>query len=180
MIFTKTDYMSTFVKTVFYSPTKNGGGKLKVILEDSRQKPEKNAHIRKQLEALGYKVERSKLYCGDYTWATDQKVCIDTKQDLQEVCGNLTQQHERFQAECVRAKEAGIQLIILIQEPGIKTLGEVPMWYNWRLKKNPKALNGKKLYKIMATMTERYGVAWLFTTKGNCGKRIVELLSGGK
>lgn len=153
---------------------------MKVILEDSRQKPEKNAHIRKQLEQLGYKVERSKLYCGDYTWATDQKVCIDTKQDLQEVCGNVTQQHDRFQAECMRAQEAGIQLIILVQEPSIKTLGEVPMWYNWRLKKNPKALNGKKLYKIMATMTEKYGVAWLFTTKAKCGERIVELLNGGK
>lgn len=152
---------------------------MKVILEDSRQKPEKNAHIRKQLESLGYKVERSKLYCGDYTWATDQKVCIDTKQDLQEVCGNLTQQHERFQAECVRAQEAGIQLIILVQEPSIKTLGEVPMWYNWRLKKNPKALNGKKLYKIMATFQERYGVRWEFCKKSDVGYKIVELLLGG-
>lgn len=147
-------------------------------MEDTRQKPEKNAHIKKQLSDLGYDVKRCRLYCGDYSWATNQKICIDTKQDLQEVCGNVTQQHERFRAECERAKEAGIQLIILVQEPGIKILSDVCGWYNWRKKKNPKALSGKQLYKIMATMTERYGVAWQFCTKATVGKRIVELLEG--
>lgn len=151
---------------------------MKVILEDSRQKPEKNKHIRHQLETLGYKVERTKVYCGDYTWATDQRVCIDTKQDLQEVCGNLTSQHDRFRAECERAKECGIQLIILIQEPHIKTLSDVVEWYNWRRKRNPRALSGKQLFKIMSTMCERYGVVWQFCTKQNCGQTIVRLLGG--
>lgn len=149
-----------------------------IILEDTRNKPEKNAHIRLQLEQLGYKVKRTKLYCGDYTLPTNQKICIDTKQDLQEVCGNVTQQHERFQAECVRAQEAGIKLIILVQESNIKDLSEVPSWYNWRLKKNPRALNGLKLFKIMLTMSQKYGVEWKFTTKQDCGKSIVKLLGG--
>lgn len=149
-----------------------------IILEDTRNKPDKNVHIRLQLEKLGYKVERTKLYCGDYTLPTNQKICIDTKKDLQEVCGNLAQQHERFQAECVRAQEAGIKLIILVQEPNVTQLADVPGWYNWRLKKNPKALNGLKLFKIMHTMTEKYGVEWQFCKKSDCGKRIVELLGG--
>lgn len=149
-----------------------------VIIEDTRNKTDKNKHIREQLERLGYKVVRSKLYCGDYSWATDQKICIDTKQDLQEVCGNVTSQHARFRAECERAKEAGIQLIILVQEPNIKILSDVCGWFNWRRKHNHKALTGKQLYKIMATMCERYGVIWEFCNKGNCGKRIVELLGG--
>jgi hypothetical protein len=152
----------------------------RVIIEDSRQKPEKNASIRLQLEKLGYKVVRSKMYVGDYQFAHSGKIAIDTKQDLQEVCGNLTQQHERFQAECLRAQEAGIKLVILVQESSIKQLSEVPGWYNWRLKKNPRALNGVKLYKIMLTMSQKYGVEWQFTTKQNCGKRIIELLSEGE
>ena len=151
-----------------------------IILEDTRNKPDKNVHIRLQLEKLGYKVERTKLYCGDYTLPTNQKICIDTKKDLQEVCGNLAQQHERFQAECVRAQEAGIKLIILVQEPNVTQLADVPGWYNWRLKKNPKALNGLKLFKIMHTMTEKYGVEWQFCKKSDCGKRIVELLGGNE
>ena len=151
---------------------------MQVIIEDTRNKPDKNKHIRKQLESLGYKVERCKLYTGDYSYATNQSVCIDTKADLQEVCGNLTQLHERFQAECIRAKEAGIRLVILIQDPRIQSLNEVPSWYNWRLKKNRLALTGKKLYRIMATMVERYGVEWQFTTRDKIGERIIDILEG--
>ena len=149
------------------------------IVEDSRQKPDKNKHIKQQLEALGYKVVRSKLLVGDYTWPTDQHICVDTKFGLQEVASNLTQDHERFKRECILAKDCGIQLVVLVQEPGIKILSDVCGWYNWRRKKNPKAVSGKQLYKIMTTMTERYGVAWVFCTRNTVGKRIVELLGGG-
>lgn len=149
---------------------------MKVILEDTRNKPEKNAYIRKQLEQLGYPVERCRLYTGDYTWANDQKICIDTKQDLQEVCGNVTQQHKRFKAECERAKMAGIKLVILVKEASIKSLDEVPKWYNWRLKFSPRATTGRQLWKIMSTMTENYGVEWRFATPSNMGKTIVEIL----
>lgn len=151
---------------------------MRVIIEDTRQQPTKNAHIRLQLEKLGYKVERSKMYVGDYQFADSGKVVVDTKKDLQEVCGNLTQQHERFKEECVRAKEAGIRLVILIQDQRIQSLNEVPSWYNWRLKQNKFALTGKKLYRIMATMVERYGVEWQFTTRAKVGERVVDILEG--
>ena len=149
------------------------------IIEDSRQKPDKNKHIKQQLESLGYKVIRSKLLVGDYSWPTDQHICVDTKFGLQEVASNLTQDHERFKRECILAKDCGIQLVVLVQEPGIKILSDVCGWYNWRRKKNPKAVSGKQLYKIMATMTDRYGVDWVFCTRNTVGKRIVELLEGG-
>lgn len=149
-----------------------------IIFEDTRNKPSKNAHIRSQLELLGYKVERTKIYCGDYTLPTNQSICIDTKANLNEVENNLIHDHERFKAECVRAQEAGIKLIILIQDPNIENLIGVCGWFNWRRKKNPRAVSGKTLYKIMSTMSEKYDITWEFTTKQNCGKRIVELLGG--
>lgn len=37
---------------------------------------------------------------------------------------------------------------------------------------------GEELYKAMVTMTEKYGVEWVFTDKKSCGSRIVELLGG--
>ena len=148
------------------------------IIEDSRQKPDKNKHIKQQLESLGYKVIRSKLLVGDYSWPTDQHICVDTKFGLQEVASNLTQDHERFKRECILAKDCGIQLVVLVQEPGIKILSDVCGWYNWRRKKNPKAVSGKQLYKIMATMQERYNISWVFCTRNTVGKRIVELLGG--
>ena len=149
-----------------------------IILEDSRQKIDKNKHIETQLEKLGYKIVRSKLLVGDYSYPTDQSICIDTKFGLQEVASNLTQDHERFKNECIRARECGIQLVVLVQESGIKILSDVCGWYNWRRKKNPKAVSGKQLYKIMATMTDRYGVAWEFCSKQNVGQRIVGILNG--
>ena len=114
-----------------------------VIVEDTRQKPEKNKHINQQLEKMGYKVIRNKLLVGDYSWPTNQQICVDTKFGLQEVASNLTQDHERFKNECVLAKECGIQLVVLIQEPGIKILSDVCGWYNWRRKKNVSLLKEK-------------------------------------
>jgi ribosome-associated protein len=149
-----------------------------VIFEDTRNKPEKNVHIREQLEALGYEVKRTKIYCGDYTFPTNQSICIDTKQDLQEVVGNVIQQHERFRDECIRAKEAGIQLIILITEPKVTCLADVFGWYNPRLRYSKKATTGRQLGKILYSMKERYGVDFQFVTKDRVGQRIVELLEG--
>ena len=150
----------------------------RVIIEDSRQKPDKNAYIRQQLEELGYTVVRSKVYCGDYVFADNGKIAVDTKQDLQEVVGNVIQQHERFRAECVRAQEAGIQLIILITEPKVTCLADVFGWWNPRLRYSKKATTGRQLGKILYSMRERYGVQFEFSTAENVGKRIVELLGG--
>ena len=149
-----------------------------VIFEDTRNKPEKNKHIRQQLEALGYKVERTKIYCGDYTFPTNQSICVDTKKDMNEIESNLIHDHERFKNECIRAKEAGIKLVILIQDPKLKQLSDVFGWYNIRKKWSPKAASGRQLAKMMYTMSDKYGVNWRFTTSENCGKTIIGILGG--
>lgn len=104
-------------------------------------------------------------------------VVIDRKKDLQEVAGNVCQQHERFVRELELAKELGYRLIVLVEEPSITSLKEVPSWYNWRKRTNVRAINGKTLYKIMLTMQEKYGLEWQFCKKHECGKRIVEILT---
>ena len=152
-----------------------------IILEDTRNKPEKNKHIRQQLEQLGYKVDRCKIYCGDYTWSTNQSICVDTKKDINEIENNIIHDHQRFKEECIRAKEAGIQLIILVQDQKIKSVADVFAWTNPRLfysKGKAKPVNGRTLGKIMMSMEERYGVSFQFCKKSEVGKRIVELLGG--
>lgn len=149
-----------------------------MILEDSRQKPKQNAHIREQLEAIGYKVERSKLYVGDYQLANDGKVVIDTKQNLQELCQNVVQDHERFRNECIRAQEAGIQLVILVADPKIKQLTDVFSWFNPRRIYSKTATSGRTLGKILYSMRGKYGVAFEFCPKEELGQRIVDILSG--
>ena len=93
---------------------------------------------------------------------------------LQNICGK---QHQRFRAECERAKECGIRLVVLIEE--IPPRGDLSLWTS-RKTRAGKALTqvkGETLKKAMATMTERYGVTFEFTTRENCPKRIVEILS---
>lgn len=149
-----------------------------VIIEDSRQKPDKNAHIKAQLEQLGHKVVRSKLYVGDYQYANDGSVVIDTKQDLSEVCSNVVQSHVRFRNECLRAKEAGVQLIVLIVDESISDLTGVFGWKNPRRFYSKRATTGRTLGKIMYKMRDEYGVRWEFATRETVGQRLVELLGG--
>lgn len=149
---------------------------MRTIICDTRQKPAKTDYITKQIEEIGYRVVRSKLFIGDYQFADAGNIVVDTKQDMGEVESNLIHDHERFKSECIRAKDAGIKLVILIQDPKLKQLSDVFGWFNVRKKWSAKAASGVQLAKMMYTMSERYGVEWQFTTKQNVGKRIVELL----
>lgn len=146
------------------------------IIVDTRE--QKYNHVTNYFDEQGIKWVRSKLICGDYQNPLNPTVIIDRKKDLQEVAGNVCQQHDRFVRELELAKELGYKLIVLVEEPNITNVEQVFGWYNWRRRNNPKAINGKTLHKIMKTMESKYNVFWEFTSKKDCGKRIVELLGG--
>jgi len=150
-----------------------------LILCDTQEK--RNSHVTEYFDRNGIQhVDKVHFETGDYREFSNEKLIIDRKAHLSEVCGNVCQQHDRFQREMLRAKELGIQLVILIEHGrGIRSIDDVEGWVNPRLKKNPRATTGATLAKVMRTMQERYGVRWEFTTKAECGKRIVEILSGG-
>lgn len=150
-----------------------------IILCDTRQKKGKHQEKEKWFAEHGIAVVRSKLVVGDYTLPTDQSVCIDTKAGLLEVCGNVTQQHRRFVEELELAKQLGIQLIILVEENGIRTLEDVNRWSNPRLRFSPKATTGETLYKILSAMEQRHGCQFLFCRKEEAGAKIVKILGGG-
>ena len=147
---------------------------------DSREHSEQRERIEKQFDDLGVKHFRSKLYCGDYQSLDNARLVIDRKKDLQELCGNVCQQHERFKAELIRAQEHGIQIVILCEHGGqIKCLEDVYFWSNPRKKTSPKAMDGWKLFKTLNTMKDKYGVRFEFCDKRQTGKRIVEILTNG-
>lgn len=166
-----------------------------VIIHDTRDKPGKHENVDRYLAEQGYQIVRSKLYVGDVSLLHDQRTCIDLKQGLGEVEGNLTSQHERFRRECQKAQEAGIRLIVLAEEPGIQELDGVRGWRNPRRSRwnkidrehscgrmlhihiSPRPpIDGKIMADIMETMTERYGVEWQFCGKNQTGERICEIL----
>ena len=147
-----------------------------VIQVDSRE--QKYEHVTNYFDSQGIKWVKSKCVVGDYVNLENPMVVIDRKKDLQEVAGNVCQQHERFIRELELAKELGYRMIVLVEEPNITSLANVCSWYNWRRRTNPKAVSGKTLYKIMFTISQKYDVEWMFTSKAKCGERIVELLGG--
>lgn len=148
---------------------------------DSREHKFELARIQKQLTAAGCKTIVSKLYVGDYQSWDNPRLVVDRKKDLQELCGNVCQQHERFKNELIRAMDADIQIIILCEHGrDIQCLEDVYFWDNPRLKKSPRATSGKSLYKSLCTIRDKYNVRFEFCTKRETGKRIMELLSNGK
>ena len=169
-----------------------------IIQQDTREQQGKKDHILKYFADNGIKVVRSKLFVGDWTRLDKQDVCIDTKTGgLAECYSNIVQQHVRFRDECIRAQQCGIKLIILVEDESITDLRGVEHWKNPRyiqwckirsmqsvgkaMKiKQPKQppLSSIQLMDRMKVMSERYGIEWQFTTRADCGKRIVEILGG--
>ena len=151
-----------------------------IIQIDSREKPRAISQIVEEFDRQGIQHYVSKMYVGDYCSPASPGVVIDRKQNLSEVCNNIgstAANHERFRREILRAKAIGIRVIVLVEHGcGFRQLSDVQKWQNPRVKKNPNATSGVKLYRIMETMAERYGIEWQFCNKSETGKRIIEIL----
>lgn len=152
-----------------------------IIQIDSREKPKAIQKILKEFSQQNVQYYISKLYVGDYMSLDNPKLVIDRKQNLNEICSNVgssAANHERFKRELLRANEVGIKVIVLIEHGhGVKTLEDVQLWDNPRLKESPKATDGIKLFKILKTMQKRYNVEFVFCDKDETGKKILELLA---
>lgn len=148
---------------------------------DTREHKFEVARIQRQLEREGADTFLSKLDVGDYMNTDNPHLSIDRKKDLTELCCNVTQQHERFRRELIRALDHGVHLVILIEHgPDIQSLEDVYFWENPRRAKSPRATNGEQLYKSLLTMQERYGVEFAFCDKRHTGKKIIEILEGNR
>ena len=158
------------------------------IICDTRQKAGKHDNIDRYFERNGIETEQKALKIGDYM-VEGGTVAIDSKFGLAECYQNLIHDHDRFRRECIRAKEAGIRLIILVEQAGIETLEDVKTWenpriaeYNWALEHglrvaNAPPISSKRLYGIMKTMSELYNCEWVFCHKNSTGKMIFQILA---
>lgn len=147
---------------------------------DSREKPKAIRNICYEFTRQGAQYFVSKLPCGDYCSLDNARFCIDRKQNLNELVGNVCQQHQRFIRELRRAQDIGIRLVFLVEHSTeIRTLEDVRAWRNPRLDESPLAVSGERLYKILSTLEARYNTKFYFCTKAQTGKRIIELLKGG-
>ena len=151
-----------------------------ILIEDTRQVVGKHKLKNEYFEKMGIEVVRSKLLFGDYQNPQNPSIAIDTKKDIQELIGDLTKDHERFRNELLLSKKCGAKLIILIEDEKVTRINDLYTWYNWRLKKSPKATKGSTLAKMLYTIennTEDYNCQFLFVKKAECGAKILELLT---
>lgn len=145
-----------------------------MIICDTREK--KNRHIIQYFEQREIPYKIAKLDTGDYMDSNSNRITIDRKQNLDELCGNLfSPDRSRFWREVRRAKDEGIKMIVLIEQGGkIKTLKDVPKWRGKYTK-----VSGYSLYNEICRCHIAYGVEFLFCDKRSTGKRIAELLAKG-
>ena len=145
-----------------------------ILIEDTRNKLEKHKTKRQIFEKLGHKVVRTKLFVGDYSLLKNQEICIDTKQDWVEVANNICgKSHERFRNECIKAKNCGIKLIILVEEEMPARLWQSPLKRN---KQPVTQVKGETLQKAINTMHEKYGVEFVNCSKRDSAYKILEIL----
>lgn len=151
-----------------------------VILCDTRQQAGKHENIDRYFARHGIKTARQALYVGDYTIANDARRAVDTKQDVMELVHDImSEDHERFRRECVRAQEAGIELLVLIEE--VLPKGGLNAWTA------PKDRTGRPLTKVrgeslriaMLTMMMKYDVVFRFCAAKDTGKIVHEYLAEG-
>lgn len=150
-----------------------------LILADTRQ--QKDSHITKYFDKNNIQWIRTGLPSADYMalrykdgFIKDYSVIIDTKKDVEEIAHNLcnTTEHERIKREIAKAKELGCKdFVFLICDNKIKTIDDLKQWTSKRTK-----VKGSTLLKIMATMSKRYGIRFIFTSKQNAGKKIIDIL----
>lgn len=140
-----------------------------IIQCDSRE--QKNEEVIEYFDKVGQKYFISKVPGGDYINFKSPKVTIDLKGSFVELANNLTREHDRFKREIKLVKEdMQCDFVVLIREP-IKSMEEVKSWSSKRTQ-----LTGDKLYKIMKTMEQRYGVLWRFCSREDAGKKIIDII----
>lgn len=146
---------------------------------DTREHPEHLARITAPLAQYGVQIERRAMKTGDYMIEGHPEHVIEHKKSLEEICGNVTQGHDRFRRELIRALESGITMTILIEDPVISTLEGVRGWVNPRTPFSAKCIQGEQLYECLRTIRDRYGVGIVFCRPEDTGRAIMRLLING-
>lgn len=148
-----------------------------MIQVDTREKPHAIRQILAEFKRQNVEYFIWKLDEGDYMSDRNEYLCIDRKQNLNELCINIAQEEARFCRELQRATDKGIHLVILCEHSSvIKGFDDLRKWQNPRIRTSRYAINGEELYRRMYLLQKRYDVEFQFCTKEQTGKRIIQIL----
>ena len=138
---------------------------MKYLIIDTREKPKAIANIIKTFDAAGIKYETSKFLFGDYMDFNRPGLVIDRKQNI---------------AELERAKAAGAELVILVEQNKYKYNGQwrhveriedLMLWSSEHT-----SIQGEKVYRTLAALQYRYNIIVKFCDRRTTGKEIIKLI----
>lgn len=146
------------------------------IKMDTREKLHKKKLLLDYFEKHNIEVERIKLNVGDYCIKGKEDVVVDLKRNITELATNMFCDKERFEKECIRAKQNNILLIFLIEENFDKE-----KLLKWRAKEQidgKRFLNvyGWQVYNEMKRYAQLFNVKFRFCHKLSTGRKVIELL----
>ena len=146
------------------------------IKMDTREKLPKKKTLLDYFKKHNIEVERIKLNVGDYCIKGKEDVVIDLKRNITELATNMFCDKERFEKECIRAKNNNILLIFLIEENFDKE-----KLLKWRAKEQidgKRFLNvyGWQVYNEMKRYAQLFNVKFRFCHKLSTGRKVIELL----
>ena len=168
---------------------------------DNREKDRAITKIITDFDRMGIQHFSSKLFVGDYMSLDHPRICVERKQNLGELSinvsdmpkkdkdgnikrdkdGNKQTEWKRFSDELKRAKTYGIKIIILCEHgKNFKSFEDIKKWVNPRLKESPLAISGERLYKKLMVLKKLYGFDFVFCSKSETGRKIIELLGEEK
>lgn len=143
-----------------------------MIVIDTREK--KFEHITAYFDKHDIPYEVRKLDTGDYMNTDNPDVIVDRKQNLQEICTNLSYGKEnvsRFTRECRRAFEDRVRFVVLIEGTSYREVSQIMDW-----KSKYSKHTGRWLIKEMFRLTMAFGVEWILCRKNETAKKILEIL----
>lgn len=145
------------------------------ILVDSREHP--NAAYHRRIRQMSVPITTVTLSYGDYSCRTvlpdereislQNKVVVERKMSLDEICGNFGRERKRFIAEFERAKADGARVYLLIENATFTDIFS----HNYRSKYAPNSL----IASIFAWIP-RYNTVPVFCKPNESGKLIAEIM----
>jgi len=140
------------------------------IIVDTREK--ENKHVLDYLEKNKVKTIQRGLKTGDYSiqlrgMTSENDIVIERKASIDELCGNLTINRQRFEDEFTRAKANNLQIYLLIENCSYTDI----LSHNYRSKLPPNSLLGS-VFSWLA----RFDVTLIFCKPAESGRIIYEIL----
>lgn len=144
--------------------------KLEIIIDTREQV---NEHIVKHFDEKKIAHRSRKLDIGDYAVqigdeTMERRFVIERKHNLDELCGNMTADRDRFEREFLRAKAYGTKVYLIIEEA---------TWDDVFLQNYRSRLSAKSLLGTLWSWQTRFNVTVILCPKRRTGAMIYGILA---